>query len=231
MAHVALLVPAGECDVRDARDGRNDMGTVTKAQGETTLPDRTLTIKCTPTLIWHSTNPNNIGATMAFEETASVPNMPNAVDSKGNIDLSKMPQPNRYNDNIDITFVLDPSELRDANGAPITGDNVLRWATYEEGPTYESDGVTRHLGCGWFCQVTSVDPFEYVASPPVTYVDMTWVRVDNTHLLLDDDTPMSSPTYAFMLAFVLPEYGNYYISIDPRIGSKGIRSDNFMLKE
>ncbi|NNF93350.1 MAG: hypothetical protein HKM91_01965 [Altererythrobacter sp.] len=156
--------------------------------------------------------------------------MPNAVDSKGNIDLSRLPQKNRYSDNIDITFVLDPSELKDANGNPITGSNVLRWATANEGPTYVENGITKHLGYGWFCHINSLDPFSYNTTPPITIPNMTWLRENDTTLVLDDDTPLNSPVYAFMLAFVLPEYGNYYISVDPRIGTKGAGINSFMLK-
>lgn len=200
-------------------------------QTQDTKKDRTMTITCTPTLIWYGTNPNNIGATIAFTETASDPDMPGAVGAQGNLNLSALPKKSKYNDNVDITFVLDPSQLKYADGTPITGNNILRWANANEGPTYvDGNGNTQHLGYAWFCHINSLVPLNYTTSPPIAVSDMSWVRSSDTQLILDDDTPLGSPVYAFMLAFVLPEFSNYYISVDPLIGTKNTRSDSFMLQ-
>jgi len=201
---------------------------------DTDKKDRKLEITCTPTLIWHSTDPNDIGATMAFSETSSDPNMPNVVnETTGNISISGMPANSNYTENIDITLVLDPSQLKDSNGDPLTGDHVARWAHSDEGPTYtKADGGTGHLGYCWFCQITDSSTGAYAISPPIDIDDMTISRPDHLKILIDDNTPDGSPSYAFCMAFVLEGFDNYYISIDPIISSKGTKgSGQFMFKD
>lgn len=203
-------------------------------QAQDTKKDRKLTIQCTPTLIWNGTNPPNIGATMAFADTASDPNMPGAVNSvTGDIDISNMPKNTKYTDNIDITLLLDTSNLKDANGNPLTGDPVARWAHSDEGPTYtDAKGKTQHLGYCWFCQITDLQKRQYIISPPIDIAKMSISRPDHLNVLIDDNTADGSPAYAFCMAFVLPGYDDYYISIDPLISSKSGGGDPpFMLKK
>ncbi|WP_340589127.1 hypothetical protein [Erythrobacter alti] len=191
--------------------------------------ERTLTIKCTPTLVWYAAD--SIGATMAYEETASNPNMPNAVNPvTGDISIRHMPQNARFTDNIDITLVLDTSQLKDQNGNPLTGSNVARWALPSEGGTYtEPSGQQKHFGYFWFCQLNDAAHRAYDASKPVTIDGMEVARTDDLHILIDDDTPSTAPAYAFCMAFVLPEYNNYYITIDPVISSRGVGNEPPMM--
>ena len=199
-----------------------------------TKKDRKLTIQCTPTLIWNGTNPPNIGATMAFAESDSDPNMPNAVNSAtGDINIMHMPANAKYTDNIDITLVLDPSNLKDANGNPLTGNPVARWAHSDEGPTYTAaGGKTKHLGYCWFCEITNLQKRQYNFSPPIDIAKVSISRPDHLNVLIDDNTAVGSPAIAFCMAFVLPGYNNYYISFDPLISSKSGGGDPpFMLKK
>ena len=190
---------------------------------------RKLKIKVTPTLVWHSTDPNNITATLEFSEDKNDtdPPMDDAVDAHGNIDLSKMPKdtkdPDKYADEIDIKLVLDKSKLKGPDGKALKGK--ARWATSSEGG-YTYNGKAGWLGYGWFCTVDeSTNPPTYSAIPPATITNMTFERIDDDTLMIDDNTPTGSPEYAYCFAFVLEGYGNYYISVDPRITSKGVGQD------
>ena len=60
---------------------------------------------------------------------------------------------------------------------------------------------------------------------------MSFMRVSDTELVIDDDTPDNSPTYAYAMGLVLPGYGNYYMTIDPRITTKTSVGTNFMLNQ
>lgn len=199
----------------------------TQTNSETEKLDRTLTIKCTPTLIWHSVEPRSIGASMAFAQIDSNPNMPKAVNpGTGDLSIRHMPENAKYSNDIDITFVLDPSNIRDADGNLLTGDNVARWAYANEGPSPDEP-----LGYFWFCQLIDAEKREYNRDVPIIVDGMAISRVDDLHILVDDDTPTTAPPYAFCLAFVLPIFGGYYISIDPVISTRGIGGEHFMMKE
>ncbi|MFM7377049.1 MAG: hypothetical protein ACKO1O_02780 [Erythrobacter sp.] len=84
-------------------------------------------------------------------------------------------------------------------------------------------------GYGWFCGTDANG--NYNASVPITIPDMSFVRVSDTELVIDDDTPDNAPAYAYAMGLVLPGYGNYYMTIDPRITSKTSIGSNFMLNE
>lgn len=174
-----------------------------------TKQDRTLTIKCTPTLQWHSANhpPYSITGSMVYEQTGSVPNMPNAVDRQsGDIDLHNMPNNSKYTDNIDITLVLDPSQIVDPEGKSIPA----RWAT-------QGEGTEPGMGAAWFINLPP--PVNYT---PITVADMTIVRNSDTQVTIDDNTPGTPQRYAFCLGLVLPQQDNYFMAFEPIISGKGL---------
>lgn len=198
------------------------MGTqTTQPDAPTTTTDRTLSITCTPTLIWNSSSPPyNIGATIVYAQTGSNPNMPNVVDRQtGDINLRNMPNNANFTDNIDIYLTLDTSQLKTPNGAPVTG----RWAMAGE-------GSQPGMGAAWFINIPQPGgPINY--TPIAVPTGMTIDRQSDTLVVIDDNTPDGSPTYAFCTAIVLPDYGNYFISFEPLISTKGKGSNQFMLKE
>jgi hypothetical protein len=195
------------------------------------LKDRKLKITVTPTLVWNSTNPPNIGATVEFSQDngETDPAMPGVVDpTTGKIDISNMPANDKYTDNIDIKIKLDTSQMKNADGTKLTGK--ARWAESDEGP-YQWNGTSGDLGFGWFCLMNASPPPAYSAVPPTTITGMSFSRSSDNDLQIDDDTPDGSDEYAFCVAFVLEGYSNYYISIDPIITTKGTGSNSaFMLK-
>ncbi len=182
-------------------------------------PDRTMTITVTPTLVWYSsTPPYNIQATRTFSLTSSTPDMTGRVHADGDIILHPLPSPQDYSGRVDITFVLDTSQLKDPNGNPVQG----RWAQSGEGNGY----------C-WFCNVTNVSQGQYDTTP-ITVPNMTPSRTSDTQVFVDDDTPGSSSTpYGYCLGLVLPGYSNYFMTIDPIVtGKSGSQNPpTFMLKE
>jgi hypothetical protein len=170
--------------------------------------DRTLAITATPTLIWRGDG--GIGATMAYQQTSSVPDMPGAVDPQsGSINLENMPTNSRYTDNIDILITLDASATVDQNGNPLE----VRWATLTE-------STPPSVGCCWFC--TTPASGQNKDSTPITIPGMTTGRISDTMVFIDDNTSDGSVVYTFCLAIVIPSRGNYYITIDPNIVGKGV---------
>lgn len=190
-------------------------------------PDRTMTITVTPTLVWKkSTPPYNIEATRTFSLTASQPDMTGRVHADGDIILNPLPSPQSYSGRVDITFVLDTSQMKDASGInPVQG----RWALATE---YSGTGPV--TGFCWFCNVTNVSQGQYDTTP-INVPNMTPSRTSDTQIFVDDDTPGSSNTpYGYCLGLVLPQYGNYYMTIDPIVTGKsggGGNPPTFMLKE
>lgn len=187
------------------------------------LKDRTIHVKVTPTLVWRADG--GIGATVVFKQTGQEPdhsNMKNRVASDGDLKLSGLTARKNYNDNVDITFTLDTSEMVDKDGNSVDG----RWATATE---YSGTGpVTGYL---WFCAVQNVARRQYDTTP-IDIDGMSAVRVSDTEVQIDDDTADSAPDYAYCLGLVLPAYNDYYITLDPMLGSKGTSGvNNFMLKE
>lgn len=170
--------------------------------------DRSLVIVLTPTLVWQ---PNGgIGATIAYKQTESIPNMPNAVGNSGNITLSPWKKDARYTDNLDVFIFLDTSKCVDASGNAIT----VRWAQPNEG-NHPND-----FGCIWFCKTPL--PGANKDTTQIAVPGMSTGRINDTLVYIDDNTPATTAaSYTFCTAIVVPDRGNYYITIDPLIGGKG----------
>ncbi|MFM7377048.1 MAG: hypothetical protein ACKO1O_02775 [Erythrobacter sp.] len=88
---------------------------------DTDTMDRQLTMLCTPTLVWNADG--SIGATIAFSQTNGVPAAMNGRNgSDGSINLANMPHDPAYNDNIDVTIMLDTSRMVTQDGSqPVAG--------------------------------------------------------------------------------------------------------------
>ena len=186
---------------------------------DTDQKDRSIALTVTPVLTYPS--PGNYGATFTVTQTGADPNSMNGrVDRHGNIRLNNLPNNAKYNDNVDITISLDPSQLRDEHGNTLSG----RWALPNEW-----SGVGPVTGFCWFA--TMNEDGSYNADLPMAIENMSTSRLDDTTVLIDDDTTASAPDYAYCLGLVLPDKSNYYITLDPRIGSKGIGGNKFMLKD
>lgn len=186
--------------------------------------DRTIEITCTPTLIWYDDG-SSIGATATYRQTgANPPSMNGRVTPNGNIRLDNMPAVPGYNDNVDITIVLDTSQMKDQGRLPVAG----RWATGTEGPVYNG----KNTGFCWFCaENTSLNP-PYDPTQPITITNMSAHLDSDGNVVVNDDTPDSAPDYGYCLGLVLPDNGNYFITLDPMLGSKGNSNVNaFMLKD
>lgn len=178
-------------------------------------PDRTLVVICTPRLVWTSWNrPYSIGATFTCNYSAfgSNPPMPNSVLPNGDLVLDRLPDPRDFNNNVDVTINLDTTQLFDHTGQnPVRG----RWATSTE---YSGTGPV--TGFGWFCAVQNTPRRQYDTTP-ISVQGMSFIRLSDTQLMINDDTPNNGPDYAYCLGLVLPDYDNYYITLDPVIGGKG----------
>ena len=196
------------------------MGQQTLSQTQETDLDRTIEVKCTPTLIWREDG--GIGASFEFEQTGQSPDnndMKNRVKKDGDLKLTKLKDANGFTDNVDITFTLDTSKMVDKQGNPVAG----RWATATE---YSGTGpVTGFL---WFCEVQDVERREYDTTP-ITVEGMTAARLSDMKVQIDDNTDDKAPDYAYCLGLVLPDRGNYYITLDPMVGSKGTSRVNPMM--
>lgn len=187
---------------------------------ETSASDRTITMTCTPTLVWHPDG--SIGATVVFTQNAGAPpEMMGRVGSDGSINLTNMPHNPAYSDNVDVTIMLDTSQLVTQDGSqPVAG----RWAQANE---YSGTGPV--TGFGWFCGTDANG--NYTSATPITIPGMAFIRANDLELLLDDDTPDNAPAYAYALGLVLPAYSNYYITIDPRITNKTSVGNRVMLDD
>ena len=183
--------------------------------------DRTLSISCRPTLTWNSwTVPYNITGTMVYTQTGSNPQMGQIVDpSSGDINLRNMPNNSNYNDNVDIYMTLDTSGLVDHDGNPISG----RWAL-------SGEGTMPGMGAAWFINPPPVGgPIDYTPIPNPT--GMSIDRQSDALVVIDDDTGLGTPTYAFCTGLVLPGFDNYFMAFEPLISGKGKGGNSFMLKE
>lgn len=181
--------------------------------------DRTLTIKCTPTLNFiSSTPPYNIEATMVYEETDSQPNMPNAVNPQtGDIDIHAMPANSNYTDNIDLYLTLDTSNCKLPDGTQVTAT----WANVGQ-------GSEPGMGPAWFIAMPPPVNYTPIPTPDGFSID----RESDTLVVIDDNTPDTSTSYAFCLAINLPDFSDYFISFEPIISDKGTsRPPAFMLKD
>lgn len=174
--------------------------------------DRSLVIVVTPTLVWRADG--GIGATISYQQTEAVPNMPGAVDRQtGNITLKNWPANGRYTDNIDVYLFLDSSNCVDQSGNPIT----VRWAQPNEG-NYPID-----YGSIWFC--ATPQPGQPKDTTQIAVPGMATGRINDTLVYIDDNTPRGGAAYTFCTAIVIPDRGNYYITIDPVLGGKGTGSN------
>lgn len=189
----------------------------TQSQTASEQQDRTVSITCTPTLVWiSSTPPYNIEATMVYTQTGSSPNMPGAVNQQsGDIDLKHLPKNANYTDNVDIYLTLDTSQLKDPNGNSVVG----RWAK-------SGEGADPGMGAAWFINMPPPVNYTPIATPTGMSID----RQSDTLVVIDDDTADGGQSYAFCTAITLPDYGSYFIAFEPVISGKGSNS-NFMLKE
>jgi hypothetical protein len=178
--------------------------------------DRTFNLIVTPTLIWHDAN--NIGATIAYSQGASTPQMPPVVNpGNGKIDLRTLPANANYTDRVLINISLDQSQLKDINGNPLPGGG--RWA-------YDNEGTAPSLGGCFFCAVYQLGG--PVNTTPIQVPNMNAGRTDSTPgstvfiYYNPDMTRRNQPiTLQFCLGLVLPNYSNYYITIDPQVIGKG----------
>lgn len=174
--------------------------------------DRTIEVTVTPTLKFDGKG--GITAKIKYEQTGQDPNnenMENRVKNNGDLKLTGLDSESGYTDNVDITFTLDTSEMEDPNKNPVEG----RWAYATE---YSGKGpVTGFL---WFCAVIDAEKREYDLTP-INIPGMTAARLDDTQVQIDDNTPATAPDYGYCLGLVLPAYDNYYLTLDPMLGSKG----------
>ncbi len=179
--------------------------------------DRTLSLTATPTLIWNG--PNDIGATMAYQQTASVPNMPNVVDRRtGQIDLSHLPNNANYTSNVDIMITLDASGLID----PSRNTVPAAWAVAGDPVNNPMNGVPPNTPWAWFC-ANPPSPGAQYNTTPILIPNMTSIRNSDSVVFIDDNAAVGTGNYTFCLGLVLwPAGRRYFITIDPSIVGKGI---------
>jgi len=185
-----------------------------------TLLKRKVHITCTPTLIWY--NDSHIEATVVFTQTYGEPAAMNGrVAADGAIDLTNMPEDKSYNDNIDVTINLDDSRMVDPHGNHIAG----RWA-YDT----EYSGTVEVTGYGWFCEIDANG--KSIPSHPIKVDNMAISRLNDTSILIEDNTPELMPPHEYCLGLVLSGHNNYYMTIDPRITTKTTppESDALMMR-
>lgn len=185
--------------------------------------DRTLSVTATPTLVWNGAN--DITATMAYAQTASVPNMPNVVDRRtGQIDLSKLPSNANYTSNVDIMITLDASALRDRSGNSIPA----QWGAASLDPQIPPpgghwSGVPPKTPWAWFCANPPANSPTYDTTP-ILIPNMIAIRNSDSVVFIDDNAAIGTGNYTFCLGLVLLLGGGnrYFITIDPTIIGKGI---------
>jgi hypothetical protein len=175
---------------------------------EAVLLDRSLTIQVTATSNWIGPGPNDLGANISYQEFASDPNFPNAIDHDGNIYLSRMRPSFKYTDNLDITFLL-VAQMTQRDGKTAL---PARWAQPGEG-SGTWPGVAE--GFCWFC-ASSTD-WRPIPGP----AGMSLIRNSDTSLTIDDNTPDKVPSYRFCLGLMVPTLNNHFITIEPIIVGKG----------
>ena len=182
--------------------------------------DRTLSLTATPTLVWNG--PNNITATMAYQQTASVPNMPNVVDRRtGQIDLSKLPNNANYTSNVDIMITLDTSALKDPNNNSVPAQWGVATVDPQNGSPWS--GVPPMTPWAWFCANPPPNSTTYNTTP-ILIPNMIAIRNSDSVVFIDDNAAVGSGNYTFCLGLVLllPNGARYFITIDPTIIGKGI---------
>ena len=175
---------------------------------EDTLPDRSLTIQVTATSNWLGSGPNDLGANISYEEFASDPNFPNAIDHDGNIYLERMRPSFKYSDNLDITFLLI-AQMTERDGKTAL---PARWAQPGEG-SGTWPGVAE--GFCWFC----ASPADWKPIPAPAGLNA--IRNGDASLTIDDDTPDDFMNYIFCMGLMVPTLDNHFITIEPVIVGKG----------
>ncbi len=128
----------------------------------------------------------------AYIETASNPPSPGLLNNfrTGNIDFSTLAPDPNFTWNVDITFTLVPF-IFDKNGRPVRAC----WAT----------PITKAI---------TITP----SSPEMT---ASFVGDPSSPMkILLDDNDNDGNLYTYKLTFMLPDYGPYYISLDPQIVNK-----------
>jgi hypothetical protein len=174
---------------------------------EAVLLDRSLTITVTATSNWIGSGPNDLGANISYEETASKPNYPNAIDRKGNIYLGRMSSDPKYTDNLDITLILN-AQMTERDGKTKLD---ARWAL----PTEGSGKYPLPEGFCWFCASSS--NWQPIAIPQ----GMNVIRNSNTSITIDDNTTDDWQNYIFCIGLMVPPADNHFITIEPVIVSRG----------
>lgn len=146
-----------------------------------------VTFNCT-----HDASNNSYGGTATYAQIGSNPDLGQVVDSDGTIHLDRAPAPPAgFNDNVDISFMLNTP----ANITPDITTTPVVWArVYGAGMTIHPRG-----GLG-----TSGE-FNVVTYP------------NDPNLILVQDKDDDSNTYDYKPAVELPQIGNYFISLDPKI--------------
>lgn len=197
--------------------------------------NRTMEIMCTPVLTYPEGG--GYGANVTYSLVRGTGGMNgkvngnSRVDSRGNINLTQMPDTPGFNDNVDIIITLNTSELIDRNGDPTAG----RWALPAEGPTWYPNGD--HVGCCWFCAYDATKSPPYDPTKPITIPGMTAALVPpvsaTSPVKIQDDVADNGPSYGFCLGLILPDVtaSPYFITLDPVLTSKTMGSNAFMLKE
>jgi hypothetical protein len=178
--------------------------------------DRSINLIVTPTLVWQ--NANNVGATIAYSQGATTPQMPPIVNpGTGELNLRSLPANANYTNRVLITITLDQSQLKDINGNPLPGGG--RWA-------YDNEGTAPSLGGCFFCAVYQLGG--PVNTTPIQVPNMTAGRTDTTpgstvFIYYNPDMTRRGQaiTLQFCLGLVLPNYSNYYITIDPQVKGTG----------
>ncbi len=143
------------------------------------------------------------GATVTYIATHSVPSMPGLVDFRtGNINLDAISMASRNDPNylmdIDITFTLRPF-MFDMNGNPVRA--IFATPTPKYGCLLLNPGGNK--------------PNAMSASA----INTVKILVDNDNA--QENRPTAERTYSYGLGMSLPDYGPYFISLDPSVLKSG----------
>lgn len=149
-------------------------------------------------------------ATYTQLPTLTLPDMPNAIDSDGTINLPGVEPNSGWNEACDIVFVIDGSSgvrLKDADpNAPLS---PVTWAH-----ELSNDLAKSAMLCGTRIESPPGSGFYNIIPNPL--MTTSWTSSDKIGIMLDDSDP-SGNTYYYRPAIIIPAAGDYYISIDPGI--------------
>lgn len=159
--------------------------------------NRSLTITVTFNCVYRQSTDQGYGGTASYALTASTPAAGNIVNSDGTINVNNMPayDPNLYNEDVDISFVLaSPCTVYENQvGGPVVSSIDCVWASVH-GAAITITGPGGGAAPEFSVQTTT--------NPNLIHV------IDE-----DEDTN----TYDYCLAVELPSLNNYYIQLDPKI--------------